>query len=298
MAETLGLDLLPVFIHGAGDCMNKGENHLRGGSITIIISSRVKPGDALYGSDYHEMTKLMLGFYRSEYAKIREELETPDYFRKKLIRNYIYKGPVLEWYTRIKLSLEGNYKLINSLIPRKATIVDIGCGYGYLSYILDFVSSERKILGIDYDADKIELANHCISKNDRVDFVAADATVFPLGNADIFILSDMLHYLPDNQQELLLERCMAKLNANGKIIVRDADRDLEKRHRGTRYTEYFSTHSGFNKADQNKLFFFSGKKIKDIAARNGFQTSIIDNTKFTSNVLFVLNKGEAERLSV
>ena len=290
MAEKLGLDLLPVFIHGAGDCMNKGENHLRGGSITLKIYPRVKPGDPNYGSDYHEMTKSMLAFYRSECTKISEELETPTYFRKRLIRNYIYKGPVLEWYTRIKLSLEGNYELINSLIPRKASVVDIGCGYGYLSYLLSFVSTDRKVLGIDYDADKIELAGHCISKSNRIDFVSADATEYAFENADVFVLSDVLHYLPEDKQHILLERCMKKLNPNGKIIIRDADRDLEKRHRGTRYTEFFSTRSGFNKADQNRLFFFSGRKIRDVAAKHGFQTEVIDNSRFTSNMLFVLKK--------
>ena len=290
MAETLGLDLLPIFIHGAGDCMNKGENHLRGGSITIKIYPRVKAGDKKFGIDYHEKTKSMLAFYRSEYAKIKEELEIPTYFRKKLIRNYIYKGPVIEWYTRIKLSLEGNYELINSLIPRDATVLDIGCGYGYLAYLLSFVSPKRKIQGVDYDADKIEMANHCISKNDRVDFVSADAFEFPFEKADVFVLSDVLHYLPHDKQEILLERCIGQLNPNGKIIIRDADRDLEKRHRGTRYTEFFSTRSGFNKSDQNRLFFFSGKTIQKIAMKHYLQTEIIDITRFTSNVLFVLKK--------
>jgi 1-acyl-sn-glycerol-3-phosphate acyltransferase len=290
MAEKLNLDLLPIFIHGAGDCMNKGENHLRGGSITVKIYPRIKADDKTYGTDYHERTKSMLAFYRREFLKIREELETPTYFRKKLIRNFIYKGPVLEWYTRIKLLLEGNYELINSLVPRKAKVVDIGCGYGYLSYLLSFVSADRRILGIDYDEDKIEMANHCISKNDRVDFVSADAADYAFENSDIFILSDVLHYLPHDKQEALLDRCIGTLNPGGKIIIRDADRDLEKRHRGTRYTEFFSTRSGFNKSDQNQLFFFSGKIIQEIAAKHNLRTEIMDNSRYTSNVLFVLKK--------
>jgi 2-polyprenyl-3-methyl-5-hydroxy-6-metoxy-1,4-benzoquinol methylase len=196
----------------------------------------------------------------------------------------------LEWYTRIKLSLEGNYEAINKLVPRKASIIDIGCGYGYLTYILGFVSPERRILGIDYDTDKIELAGNCISKTGNIDFVPADATEYAFGNADIFILSDMLHYLPEVKQDALLEKCMTKLNAGGKIIIRDADRDLEKRHRGTRYTEFFSTRSGFNKAEQNRLFFFSGTKISNIASRNGFRLIKTDNTRLTSNILYVLEK--------
>jgi O-methyltransferase involved in polyketide biosynthesis len=99
-----------------------------------------------------------------------------------------------------------------------------------------------------------------------------------------------LHYLPDENQDLLLERCMRNLKANGKIIIRDADRDLEKRHLGTRYTEFFSTRSGFNKANRNRLFFFSGTKIKALAAKQGFQTEVIDKTRLTSNMMFILTK--------
>lgn len=290
MAHQLGLDLLPVFLHGAADCMNKGENHLRGGAITVKIYPRVTRDDPRYGNDYHEMTKAMLSFYRKEYASIRRELETPSYFRKKLIRNYIYKGPVLEWYTRIKLSLEDNYQLINSIIPREASITDIGCGYGYLSLMLSFVSPGRKILGIDYDADKIELAAHCISKSDSVRFVAADAAAFEYEKSDVFVLSDVLHYLPEDKQDILLEKCMATLNPGGKIIVRDADRDLHKRHMGTRYTEFFSTRTGFNKAAENRLYFFSGSKITALAGKNGFKIETIDNTRLTSNLLYVLTR--------
>jgi len=236
------------------------------------------------------MKKHALTFYRTEYSLLKTELETPSYFRRKLIRNYIYKGPVLEWYTRIKMSLESNYELINSLVPRNADITDIGCGYGYLSYILSFVSPERKILGIDYDTDKIDLSKNCISKSENVNFVAADAIEYPFEKSDIFILSDVLHYLPDDKQELLLEKCMNLLNHGGKIIIRDADRDQVKRHRSTRYTEFFSTRSGFNKAANNRLYFFPGSRIQQISSRNGFKAEIANEAKLTSNMLFVLEK--------
>ncbi len=74
------------------------------------------------------------------------------------------------------------------------------------------------------------------------------------------------------------------------IMIRDADKDLEKRHLGTRYTEFFSTHSGFNKAKDNRLYFFSGNKIREIAREYELQLEIVDNTKLTSNILYVLRK--------
>ena len=290
MAEKLGIDLLPVFIHGAGDCMNKGENHLKAGSVTVKIYPRIGAGDAAYGNDYHERTKNMLAFYRSEYARIREELETPDYFRFKVIRNYIYKGPVLEWYTRIKLSLEDNFNLVNSLIPRDASVVDIGCGYGYMSYLLGFVSEKRHILGIDYDAEKIELAANCISGNSRIRFVAADASAFHYKKSDVFVMSDVLHYISPEKQEQLITACIQNLSPRGIIIIRDADSDLQKRHRGTRYSEFFSTRSGFNKSENNRLFFFSGKSIHEIAQKGDMKVEVVDNAKLTSNVYYILRR--------
>jgi 1-acyl-sn-glycerol-3-phosphate acyltransferase len=290
MAEKLGLDILPVLIHGASDCMNKGENHLKSGFVTMKIYPRIKADDPSFGHDYHMRTKSIQTFYRQEWLRIREELETPDYFRSRLIRNYIYKGPVLEWYTRIKLKLEDNYNLINSYIPRKASVVDIGCGYGFLSHMLSFVSPDRKILGIDYDDEKINLANNCLSNNASVNFVMADATVYTYEQVDVFILGDVLHYVPDDKQESLLRHCIQHLNPGGTILVRDADKDYAKRHMGTRYTEFYSTRSGFNKSIHNRLFFFSGSMIREVAENHGLQLEIIDNSRFTSNILYVMKK--------
>jgi 2-polyprenyl-3-methyl-5-hydroxy-6-metoxy-1,4-benzoquinol methylase len=270
--------------------MNKGENHLKGGSVTVKIYPRIKADELSYGRNYHERSKTALSFYRQEWQNIREELETPAYFRRKLIRNYLYKGPVLEWYTRIKLRLERNYELINQFVPRRARIMDIGCGYGFLSHMLGFVSADREIVGIDYDAEKIEMAGNCISKQNHVNFVAADATSCPFQKSDVFILSDMLHYLPEDKQASLLMRCIENLNPGGVILIRDADKDLEKRHLGTRYTEFFSTRTGFNKADHHRLYFFSGRKIQELASEQCLQLEIIDNTRLTSNILYVLRK--------
>jgi len=72
------------------------------------------------------------------------------------------------------------------------------------------------------------------------------------------------------------------------IIIRDADKDLQKRHLGTRFTEFFSTRSGFNKSINKKLCFFSGRKIAEIAGKYNMEIEIIDRTRLTSNLIYVL----------
>ena len=287
IAERLKLDIVPIVIHGAGDCMNKGENHLKNGTITMKIFNRINSTDSRFENDYSILTKSVLKFFRTEYTEMNKEFGTPKYYRNKLMKNYIYKGPVLEWYVKVKLKLEKNYELFNSLIPRDASVIDIGCGYGYLSYMLNFVSEKRKITGIDYDKNKIDLANNCISKNDQVNFIFGDALNVDFEKTDVFILSDILHYLSEERQKQLIEKCINHLNNRGIIIIRDADKELKKRHLGTVLTELFSTKSGFNKTVE-KLVFTSSDKIKGIASANGMMVEVLDNTKLTSNIVYVV----------
>ena len=73
------------------------------------------------------------------------------------------------------------------------------------------------------------------------------------------------------------------------ILIRDGNKDLQKRHWGTRYTEFFSTNFGFNKT-QNKLEFLSGRDLLQSLAKYNLNVEVIDNTKLTSNLIYVLRK--------
>lgn len=287
-AEKLNIDVLPLLIHGAGDAVTKGDFHFKDGELTVKYLQRIGPGHPLYGATYQERTKNILKYMRSEYAKLREEKETVDYFRPRLIRNYIFKGPVLEWYCRIKTKLEHNYKLFESLVPKQGTIVDVGCGYGFLPYMLMYKSRLRTILGVDYDEEKIAVADNCVHKTANMRFEVGDVTTFEFPQADGFIISDVLHYLEAEQQVQVIDHCVAKLNKGGVLVIRDADADLKSRQRGTWYTEFFSTNSGFNKTSGTGLHFVSGRLVKGTLAKYPhLSVEVIDNTKLTSNIIYV-----------
>jgi hypothetical protein len=103
------------------------------------------------------------------------------------------------------------------------------------------------------------------------------------------VLADMLHYLPASDQRVLIERCIDHLDEGGVLVIRDGDKDLRRRHRGTRYTEFFSTRLyGFNKTRAEGLTFFSFQVIRDIAASRNMECTPLDKTRFTSNVVYVL----------
>lgn len=288
LAEKLNLDILPLLIHGAGDAVTKNDFHFKDGALTVKFLPRIKSDDVSFGRTYQERTKGICNYMRKEYALMKEECEPVTYFRPRLIHNYIFRGPLLEWYCRVKTAMEGNYKLFDSLLPKQGKIVDVGCGYGFLPYMLMYKSRKRQILGLDYDDEKIITANNCADKNSQLQFETADVTKYEFPNADGIIISDVLHYLEPDQQINVIEKLAKSLNKNGVLVIRDADSDLKARQAGTRYTEFVSTNVGFNKTSGKGLHFVSGKLIKETLAKfSNLQVEIVDNTKLTSNIIYV-----------
>ncbi len=290
LAEKYGIDILPVVMHGAGETIAKGDLMINNTGVTLRFLPRITPDDPGFGTTYQERAKAVRRYFSSEYEKLREHVETPGYLKKRLVQNYIYKGPVLEWYCRIKLRLEKNYELYNRLLPDSGTIVDIGCGYGFMPQMLAMLKGKREIIGLDYDREKIEVASHCYRKPANVQFEVADITRYQLPAADAFVLSDVLHYLPAPEQKEVLGQCAAKLNAGGVLLIREGDSDHPERHRRTRLTEFFSTRiMSFNKA-KNRLAFLSGKDLEALCIDLGLDFEVAAKGSSTSNSLFVARK--------
>jgi predicted RND superfamily exporter protein/2-polyprenyl-3-methyl-5-hydroxy-6-metoxy-1,4-benzoquinol methylase len=233
------------------------------------------------------------GAFENSYSEKRKLITNTDYFRGKLIKNYIFKGPVVEWYTRIKTGLEDNYKVFDELVPTKGHIVDIGCGYGYLSYMLSLTSPEREITGIDYDEEKIEIAGNGVLRTSRLNFFHSDVLEYKYEKSDVFIISDVLHYLKEESQTILIQKCLDNLNEGGMLIIRDGNSELEERHKGTKLTEFFSTKVvGFNKVTIDKLCFTSKEKILSIVSGYPVTVEILDTTQFTSNIIFIIRRNK------
>ncbi len=289
MAEKFNIDILPIVIHGTAYCMSKGDFMLKDGQITLKFLPRISPNDTRFGNGYVERTKSIGRYFRQEHEQLRAEIEKPAYFREQLIANYLYKGPVLEWYARVKTALEGNYALFDELLPKKGKIVDIGCGYGFMSYMLRFLSKDREITGIDYDEDKITVANHCYSRDEQIRFEHVDILTYQIGPADGFILADVLHYLQPAEQKYVLEKCLSQLNPGGVMIIRDGNKEMKERHKGTWLTEFFSTRVlGFNKTKAEGLSFLAASDVTAVVEAHGLHCEIIDRSKRTSNIIFVI----------
>lgn len=293
LAETLQLDILPILLYGNNKIIAKAQPfNIRKGIIYTEILPRIPADDLSFGTTYQERTKRISAYMKEGYARICREKNTTDNpaFYEALIQNYIYKGPVVEWYIRIKVKMERNYRLFNRLIPVQGQITDIGCGYGPLCYMLSLLSEDREILGIDYDEDKIALAQHGWLRNEHLQFRHGNALEYPLPESDVFILNDMLHYMSYEHQRTLLLKCADRLRSQGMIIIRDGNSANTSKHRLTRFTELLSTRIfNFNRTT-GELHFTTETQLREIAVTCGMNVEIIPNDKYTSNTIYIFRK--------
>jgi 1-acyl-sn-glycerol-3-phosphate acyltransferase len=292
IADKLGLEIQPVMIHGAYDCLPKTEAFLKPGTITLRCFPRIRPEYREYEGmkTYREQVKKVTSFYRGQYVKLEEEVGTPEFYRGRLIRRYIYKGPILEWYLRLKIRFEKDYSFFNRVIPLDARIADLGCGYGFLSIMLALVSRNRNITGIDYDEGKIAVAATAAGGLERVRFLAADISESDPPPADVYVLNDVLHYLPEDEQLKVLGRCLERLPEQGMVILRDADAGLGKRTLFTRFTEWQSTRIfRFNKT-RYRLTYLKSTILEEFLEKKGFRYSRHDHARLTSNIIYIIRK--------
>lgn len=294
LAHLLKLDILPMLIYGAGQISAKKQGfYIKSGIVATRTLMRIEYGDNIFGDTYQEQSKNIRKWYVEQYRLFNDDLGRSHnaYFRDAIIKNYIYKGPVLEWYMRVKCRIDGYYDLWDRLIPRNATITDIGCGYGQMSFMLALLSPDRTVHGVDYDDEKIEVAKHSfLCKKCNVNFQRADMREMEIPLSDAILFNDSLHYIDVEAQKQVLKKAVASLNKGGMIIVRDGDSSQVDKHEKIKNTEVWSTQIiKFNKTTA-ELTFVSEDWMKEFAQQNELSIKIRRCDKDSSETLYVLTR--------
>lgn len=300
LAHLLKLDILPIIIYGAGQISAKKQGfYIKSGIVATKTMRRISFGDTSFGETYQEQSKTFRKWFAEQYREFNDELGRTDnpYFRDAIIKNYIYKDPVLEWYMRIKCRMDGYYDLWDRLVPRNATIVDVGCGYGQMSFMLGLLSPDRKILGVDYDEEKIRMARHSfLSKKTDTRFECADMRTLDIHNADVVLFNDSLHYVDAESQKQILVKAFGSINEGGMVIVRDGDASIKEGHGKIEHTELWSTGIiKFNKTSESLCFVSSGW-MRTLAAENGMDIKVLRCDNDSSETLYILTKKRNEKL--
>jgi 1-acyl-sn-glycerol-3-phosphate acyltransferase len=292
IAEKLNLDITPILLHGYGNTIRKNDFLIKKSIVSYKVLPRISCNDIKFGIGYRNRSKEIKNYFSKELNEFTKERENTNYLYGIIRSNIDYKGPIVEWYYKIKWRLEkNNYAYYDSLIPSNARVYDLGCGYGFLSCFLHLKSEDRKIIGVDYDADKIDIANNYFMFKDKknINFLKENITDVRLESPDIILLNDVLHYLDKESQLKVLHHCLNNLNKNGLIFIREGEKN-NKKHIFTKFTEFLSTKIfKFNKTE-GSLNFITSLTISDLASKYDLRKEEISHSKITSNKLFILKK--------
>ncbi|MEK6947128.1 MAG: class I SAM-dependent methyltransferase [Nanoarchaeota archaeon] len=129
----------------------------------------------------------------------------------------------LKMYTRLRFLILPIRK-IDKIVPKNGKITDYGCGFGIVSCYLGLSSKDRKITGIEHNAERIKKAR-LIGKNIRnVKFEVGDASKNKIAKSDIHLLIDVVHHISYNSQVSLLNNIIKSMDKDNLIIIKDIDK--------------------------------------------------------------------------
>jgi 1-acyl-sn-glycerol-3-phosphate acyltransferase len=183
IAEQLGLDVLPILIHGAGHVLPKNDFMLNEGEIRLQVMPRIPAGTQV-------SAKEMRHYYIREYGKLASSIETAAYFAGFVIRNYIYKGIETEYHVRREVKKFNAYgKWIDNFQGTSGRALVLNSGYGVFAFLFALVHESISVVAVEADDDKVALARCCAGKPDNL-FVHGTDYVAEEDDFDvIFILS-------------------------------------------------------------------------------------------------------------
>jgi 1-acyl-sn-glycerol-3-phosphate acyltransferase len=187
LAEKLGLDIVPVMIHGVGHVLPKQEFMLRKGHIYVQVMERITPADPRFDSGYSTRCHQVRRYYKEEYQALCRQFETAGYYSDLVLHNYIYKGPTIERAIRKSLRKQQHFAELIARFPDEGRALIINSGYGEFTLLLALVKKRLQVVGVEPDADLRNLAANCASVPPNLQYIENEQT---FGNepADVRII--------------------------------------------------------------------------------------------------------------
>lgn len=166
--------------------------------------------------------------------------------------------------------------IVERYVPKKGFIVDLGCGHGLFACVLRESSPTRRVLGIDLDPRKIEVARSAIQDTQWLRFEVGDIAADVPPKCDAITVVDVLYLLPFEQQEQVLRNAASALGEGGPLIVKAQERRLDPRYALTYAQELVTVSLGFTRGGRERFFFPSREESLAMFERAGFAVDIVE----------------------
>lgn len=170
-------------------------------------------------------------------------------------------------------------KLIDSLLPEKGKIIELGCGQGVICTYLARKPG-RQLIGVDLRTSRLketELTN--------IKFIKADIRDYDPSGASAIIISDVLHHIVPHDQKEILKNISLKLKKGNILIIKEIDSSQKVRSRLSRFWDFVFY-------PQDRIYYWSSQNLKKFLKTLGFQVKVVKASKLFpgSTNLFICAK--------
>ena len=130
-------------------------------------------------------------------------------------------------------------------IEKGATVLDLGCGTGYLTKVLsEQVGPEGKMVAVDPDGERLKIAREKYSSQ-NTEYIQADDKTFPSGQYNIIFCNIVIHWIRDKKaamkgihKNLCPGGCFAFTTADGVLPVAEIGKKVFKKLVGPNFVEW------------------------------------------------------------
>src|SRR6058998_2004298 len=166
--------------------------------------------------------------------------------------------------------------VVERYVPNKGFIVDLGCGHGLFACVLREASPTRRVLGIDLDPRKIDVARAAVRDTQWLRFEVGDIVRDPQPHCDAITIVDVLYLLPFEHQERVLRNAASALGEGGPLVVKAQERRADPRYALTYAQELITVSLGFTQGGHERFFFPSRDEALAMFERAGFVVDVVE----------------------
>ena len=167
-ARELGLDILPLYIHGFGYALPKHEFLLRKADLSLEVGQRIQVPEG----DIAAFTREMRHHYIEQYERIRRDRETASYNAPYVRYQYLYKGVDAMRACAAALKKE-SLETIDRIPYTVRTIVVEDSGFGAFALLLALSHRDKEIYAYESDEEQYLTAVRCSAVPANLHYVHA-----------------------------------------------------------------------------------------------------------------------------
>ena len=171
------------------------------------------------------------------------------------------------------------FEALETEIPRSGKILEVGCGHGMLTTFLALSSADRTVVGVDIDAQKIELAQESVSRlrqgEATVSFVhrPSGEILTTEGGWDAIVFADVLYLIAPEDRSRLLSDCIAALAPGGRLIVKEVNTEPRIKAFVAQLQEFLATRV-LRITHGDALDFPSASDIEELMVAGGLKARV------------------------